>query len=96
MAIKVNAEQSDTRVQPAPEQQGTRQAGHTAPGAAAAPAVAHALDGSQYHNIIEEQYYSELPPTAEEQRPWRIFHRGEAGEEHRPAQAAPAISVGTK
>lgn len=34
----------------------------------------HALDGSQYHNIIEEQAYAEQAPSAAEQRPWRIFH----------------------
>jgi hypothetical protein len=32
------------------------------------------LDGSQYHNVIEEQVYSELPPSQEEQQPVRARH----------------------
>jgi hypothetical protein len=34
----------------------------------------HPLDGSQFHNVIEEQVYSELPPTPEEQIPHRAGH----------------------
>ncbi len=55
----------------------------------------HALDGSQYHSIIEEQVYAEQPPTAEEQKPWRIFHP----ETEQPAETAvdkPTISVGAR
>ncbi len=55
----------------------------------------HPLDGSQYHNIIEEQEYSERRPTPEEQKPWRISHPGqEQPSSHVPAE--PSISVGTK
>ncbi len=35
---------------------------------------AHAMDGSQFHNVIEEQVWSELPPTPEEQMPRRARH----------------------
>lgn len=33
------------------------------------PYVGKPLDGSQYHDVIEEQEYAEQRPTAEEQRP---------------------------
>ena len=62
------------------------------------PAKEHALDGSQYHNIIEEQVYAEQPPTAEEQKPWRVFHQHETQDSKTGDQGspeAPAISVGT-
>jgi len=55
----------------------------------------HALDGSQYHNIIEEQVYAEQRPTAEEQKPWRIFHpQTDKPDETRPDE--PTISVGPR
>ncbi len=59
----------------------------------------HALDGSQFHNVIEEQSWSELPPTQEEQMPRRAYHLDQAQDAqanreqssaHEPAQ----ISVG--
>ena len=53
----------------------------------------HALDGSHYHSIIEEQVYADQPPTPEEQKP---FH---PETEEKPAEAAPdkpTISVGTR
>lgn len=71
------------------------------------PTREHALDGSQYHNIIEEQAYSELPPTPEEQKPWRVFHQRENQRESqsesqhdtkpadRDSHEAPTISVGS-
>jgi hypothetical protein len=53
----------------------------------------HPLDGSQYHNVIEEQVYAELPPTAEEQMPRRARHLAEPDPvQHHPDD--PAISVG--
>ena len=55
----------------------------------------HALDGSQYHSIIEEQVYADQPPTLEEQKPWRIFHP----DTEKPVEAAPdkpTISVGKR
>lgn len=55
----------------------------------------HALDGSQFHTIIEEQVYAEQPPTAEEQKPWRIFHPdADKPDEARPDE--PTISVGPR
>ncbi len=60
------------------------------------PALAmpsHPLDGSHYHNVIEEQVYAELPPTAEEQLPRRARHLAEPDPvQHHPDD--PAISVG--
>ena len=51
----------------------------------------HALDGSQYLGIIEEQIYAEQRPTPEEQKPWRIFHqhpgRKEGAEQQRQGDA---------
>lgn len=41
------------------------------------PHVGKPLDGSQYRNIIEEQIYSELPPTADEQEPLLVRHLAE-------------------
>lgn len=35
------------------------------------PHVGHPLDGSQYHNIIEEQVYSEQRPGPSENKPHR-------------------------
>ncbi len=55
----------------------------------------HALDGSQYHNIIEEQLYAEQPPTAQEQTPWRIFHP-DSGKPDAVAPDEPSISVGPR
>lgn len=56
----------------------------------------HALDGSQYLNIIEEQAYSEQPPTPEEQKPWRIFHQHDRPDEAPTTHEAPTISVGPR
>jgi len=53
----------------------------------------HALDGSQYHNIIEEQVYAEQRPSPQEQRPWRIFHPTQT-EPPTPEPDKPSISVG--
>lgn len=53
----------------------------------------HPLDGSQYHNVIEEQLYAELPPTQEEQQPRRARHLAEP-EPIQPHPDDPAISVG--
>ncbi len=59
------------------------------------PSPPHALDGSQYHNVIEEQVYAEQPPTAEEQKPWRIFHP-DSGMPRDTSPDEPTISVGTR
>lgn len=55
----------------------------------------HPLDGSQYHNVIEEQVYAEQPPSAEEQKPWRISHP-EPVPSDKASHEAPSISVGTR
>lgn len=39
--------------------------------AATAPYAGKPLDGSQYHDVVEEQVYAEQRPTPEEQRPRR-------------------------
>ncbi len=65
--------------------------GSTTLSAASAP---HPLDGSQFHNVIEEQSWSELPPTPEEQMPWRALHREQRQEEPSSHQEPPQISVG--
>lgn len=57
------------------------------------PAAPHPLDGSQFHNVIEEQVYSELPPTPEEQMPRRSRHLPDP-EARQPHPDDPAISVG--
>lgn len=57
------------------------------------PAARHPLDGSQFHNVIEEQVYSELPPTAEEQMPRRVRQLTDP-EPLPPPPDEPAISVG--
>lgn len=57
------------------------------------PAPPHPLDGSQYHNVIEEQVYSELPPTAEEQRPRRVRQLADP-DAVQPHPDDPTISVG--
>ncbi len=57
------------------------------------PAAPHPLDGSHFHNVIEEQVYSELPPTPEEQMPRRARHLPEPEGQHRHPDD-PAISVG--
>lgn len=59
------------------------------------PHVGKPLDGSQYLNIIEEQIYSELPPTPEEQQPIHARHL----EQNKMAEQKPpvhdtALSVG--
>ena len=61
--------------------------------AASAPSRPHAMDGSQFHNVIEEQTWSELPPTPEEQMPRRARHLDDA-EEQAPHPAQAQISVG--
>ncbi len=55
---------------------------------------AHAMDGSQFHNVIEEQSWSELPPTQEEQMPRRARHLDDADREQPPHPAQAQISVG--
>ncbi len=57
------------------------------------PAAPHPLDGSQFHNVVEEQAYSELPPTAEEQAPRRARQLPDP-EPVRPHPDDPSISVG--
>lgn len=64
----------------------------TAPTALAVPPLVHPLDGSQFHNVIDEQVYAELPPTAEEQRPLRLRPQPASQAPSRPDD--PAISVG--
>lgn len=54
----------------------------------------HALDGSQFHNVIDEQAWSELPPTPDEQRPHRIFHRADAADTAGSPNEEARISVG--
>ncbi len=63
------------------------------PAAGAAP-HAHALDGSQFHNVIEEQTWSDLPPTQEEQMPRRARHLDDAEREQAPHPEQAQISVG--
>lgn len=53
----------------------------------------HSLDGSQFHNVIDEQVYAEQPPTPEEQRPRRVHHVPDPAEQG-PHPDDPAISVG--
>lgn len=57
------------------------------------PAAAHPLDGSQFHTVVEEQVYAELPPTLEEQAPRRSRQLPEPNST-RPHPDDPAISVG--
>lgn len=64
------------------------------PAEKASPTPPHPLDGSHFHNVIEEQVYSELPPTPEEQQPRRVRHVPEP-EGQRTHPDDPAISVGT-
>ncbi len=54
----------------------------------------HAMDGSQFHNVIEEQTWSDLPPTREEQLPRRARHLDETGEDPQPHHEPVQISVG--
>jgi len=65
----------------------------SASGAKPVPAAPHPLDGSQFHNVIEEQVCSELPPTPEEQMPRRARHLPDPAGQH-PHPDDPAISVG--
>jgi hypothetical protein len=55
---------------------------------------AHAMDGSQFHNVIEEQTWAELPPTREEQMPRRARHLDEGESAQSPHQEQAQISVG--
>ncbi len=55
---------------------------------------AHAMDGSQFHNVIEEQSWSELPPTQEEQMPRRARHLDDADREQTSHPVQAQISVG--
>lgn len=57
------------------------------------PAAPHPLDGSQFHNVIEEQAWSEVPPTPEEQEPRRSRHLPDP-EVARQHPDDPSISVG--
>jgi hypothetical protein len=58
-----------------------------------ATAAPHPLDGSQFHAVIDEQVWSELRPTQEEQRPRRA-HQLPAPAALSPHPDDPAISVG--
>lgn len=51
------------------------------------PHVGKPLDGSQYHTVIEEQIYSELPPTSQEQQPIRARHLAEVVTEEEDSKA---------
>ncbi len=55
---------------------------------------AHAMDGSQFHNVIEEQTWSDLPPTEEEQMPRRARHLDDTDREQAPHPEQAQISVG--
>ena len=61
------------------------------PVSASAP---HPMDGSQFHNVIEEQTWSDLPPTPEEQLPRRARHLVDAESEQTPHPEQAQISVG--
>lgn len=63
-------------------------------GTSAASKPAHAMDGSQFHNVIEEQSWSDLPPTREEQMPRRARHLDEADEKASQPHEQVQISVG--
>ena len=63
-------------------------------GTSAASQPAHAMDGSQFHNVIEEQSWSDLPPTREEQMPRRARHLDEVDREQTPHHEPAQISVG--
>lgn len=59
------------------------------------PHVGKPLDGSQYLNIIEEQIYSELPPTPEEQQPIHARHlQQNKTPEQKPSVHDTSLSVG--
>lgn len=59
------------------------------------PHVGKPLDGSQYLNVIEEQIYSELPPTPQEQQPIRARHADAAlKQESERHEQVPEQSVG--
>jgi hypothetical protein len=64
----------------------------TAPTESTAQPLVHPLDGSQFHNVIDEQAYAERPPTAEEQRP--LSQRSQTPSQPLPRPDDPAISVG--
>ncbi len=74
--------QSDQNVQPERP---------TSPGTP--PVAPHPLDGSHFHSVIEEQVYSELPPTPEEQKPRRVRHLPDP-EGQQPHPDDPTISIG--
>ena len=57
------------------------------------PAAPHPVDGSQFHNVVEEQAWSEMPPTPEEQEPRRVRHLPDP-EAAKPHPDDPSISVG--
>lgn len=54
----------------------------------------HPMDGSQFHNVIEEQTWSDLPPTPEEQMPRRARHLDDAESDQAPHPEQAQISVG--
>ncbi len=56
-------------------------------------AMSHPLDGSQFHEVIDEQIWSELPPTPEEQQPRRSQDLPPPAVLN-PHPADPLISVG--
>lgn len=58
-----------------------------------APVAPHPVDGSQYHGVIEEQAWSEQPPSAEEQAPRRVRHLPEPAALP-PHPDDPSISIG--
>ena len=58
-------------------------------------APVHAMDGSQFHTVIEEQTWSELPPTPEEQMPRRAHHLLEHGTEPTVHPEPAQISIGS-
>lgn len=58
-----NGKLSEGRNAPTLEEQKTQ--------APAAPYAGKPLDGSQYHDVIDEQIYSEQRPHPEEERPGR-------------------------
>ena len=66
----------------------------SASGAKPVPAAPHPLDGSQFHNVIEEQAWSDAPPTQQEQAPRRARHLPDP-EQAKPHPDDPSISVGS-
>lgn len=57
------------------------------------PTPSHPLDGSQFHNVVDEQRWAELPPTPEEQAPRRVRRLPEP-DALIPHPDDPGISIG--